>query len=105
VFIYSKAESRPAVVAWTRPVRWHAVEIVARSACCGAARGCTKRRFLSSAAPRLPLAECDAGRYDCRYRHFTDRRQDDRREHQPLAGARAQPAAERRQGRGRRATD
>ena len=32
------------------------------------------RRFLSSAAPRLPLAECDSLECNCKFVHHKDRR-------------------------------
>ena len=32
------------------------------------------RRFLSGAAPQLPLADCDAAECSCRFRHHDDRR-------------------------------
>jgi hypothetical protein len=38
------------------------------------------RRFLSSAAPRIPLPDCDVMECKCRFAHHEDRRKgDDRR--------------------------
>jgi hypothetical protein len=61
------------------PHRWHAVTITAPPSACEAALACKGKRFLSSEAPRLPLTRCDAGRCDCKYRHFPDRRAGPRR--------------------------
>ncbi|HMK86508.1 MAG TPA: hypothetical protein VK437_11170 [Steroidobacteraceae bacterium] len=83
---------------------WHSVCIVAGADACSAALACKAKRFLSSEAPRLPLAECDSPQCRCRYRHFADRRANARR-----ASERGMPTArvadERRGTRGRRATD
>jgi hypothetical protein len=86
------------------PYRWHAVTIVAPAKACEAAHACVGKRFLSSEAPRLPLKQCDAARCDCKYRHFTDRRGEPRRAEE--TGAADKPVqTNRRQKRGRRATD
>ena len=53
---------------------YHAVSIRFGKTACLAARELAGRRFLSSAAPRLPLPECDAAECDCRFRHHDDRR-------------------------------
>jgi hypothetical protein len=84
--------------------RWHAVTIVAPARACQAALSCKGTRFLSSEAPRLPLKQCDAARCDCKYRHFPDRRGEPRRaEETGAADKRVQ--TNRREKRGRRATD
>jgi hypothetical protein len=83
---------------------WHAVTIAAPAGACAAAQACRGARFLSRDAPRLPLAECDAARCECKYRHYEDRRGSARRHDEK----RAPPAREqdnRRISRGRRATD
>jgi len=84
---------------------FHGVEIVAPAGCCQAARQQVGQRFLSEEAPLLPLAGCDrATRCVCKYRHFTDRRTDARRD----ADVGLPPAFredERRARRGRRVTD
>jgi hypothetical protein len=86
------------------PYRWHAVTIVAPANACEAALARAGKRFLSSEAPRLPLKQCDAARCHCKYRHFADRRGEQRRAEE--AGAAKQPVqTNRRQKRGRRATD
>lgn len=59
---------------------FHAVSIKYAADACEAARNMHGRRFLSSAAPRLPLPECDAQTCKCRFVHHKDRRNgDDRR--------------------------
>jgi hypothetical protein len=47
---------------------------------CDAVRRFENRRILCRMAPLVPLADCDYPNCSCRYQHFTDRRQDDRRE-------------------------
>lgn len=60
--------------------KFHAVSIRFGANACEAARKMEGRRFLSSAAPRLPLPECDVQGCQCRFKHHTDRRSgDDRR--------------------------
>jgi hypothetical protein len=53
---------------------YHAVSIKFGEQACGAARAMAGRRFLSNAAPRLPLADCDAAQCSCRFVHHEDRR-------------------------------
>ena len=53
---------------------YHAVSIKLGDNACAAARDMSGRRFLSSAAPRLPLADCDAAECRCRFVHHDDRR-------------------------------
>ena len=57
--------------------RWHAVTIEPRHQACEAAFKAAGVRYLSSEAPPLPLAGCDAVECKCRYRHYRDRRADD----------------------------
>jgi len=84
---------------------FHGVEIVAPSGCCEAAMHQVGQRFLSEEAPILPLAGCDrVTRCRCKYRHYTDRRTEARRD----ADVGLPPAFrehERRARRGRRVTD
>lgn len=59
---------------------YHAVSIRFTTRACAAAKELDGRRFLSSAAPGLPLAECDADKCSCHYSHHSDRRErEDRR--------------------------
>lgn len=59
---------------------FHAVSIVFAQGACKAAYEMEGRRFLSSAAPRLPLPDCNVLECKCRFAHHQDRRKgDDRR--------------------------
>jgi len=53
---------------------YHAVSIKFDENACEAAKEMSARRFLSSAAPRLPLPECDSLECRCRFIHHKDRR-------------------------------
>jgi len=53
---------------------FHAVSIKFESSACDAAKAMEGRRFLSSAAPRLPLPECNSLECRCRFAHHADRR-------------------------------
>jgi len=53
---------------------YHAVAIKYSENACEAAKALTGRRFLSNAAPRLPLPDCDHLECRCRFTHFQDRR-------------------------------
>jgi len=87
--------------------RWHAVSVVSARGSCEAARALKDKRFLSAAAPRLPLAECTSpASCTCAYRKYTDRRAGPRREEEEAGLRRAGTSGqERRTGRGRRSSD
>ena len=69
---------------------FHAVAIKYSENACDAAKAMTGRRFLSSAAPRLPLPECDFLECRCQFAHYEDRRSGrDRRSPFAPAGASA----------------
>lgn len=53
---------------------YHAVAIKYSENACDAAKAMTGRRFLSTAAPRLPLPECDYVDCRCQFAHYDDRR-------------------------------
>ena len=53
---------------------FHAVAIKYSENACDAAKAMTGRRFLSNAAPRLPLPECDYLDCRCQFAHYKDRR-------------------------------
>ncbi|MEO1247091.1 MAG: hypothetical protein AAFX56_15515 [Pseudomonadota bacterium] len=53
---------------------YHAVSIRYDANACGAAKELEGRRFLSSAAPRVPLVDCDVLECKCRFIHYKDRR-------------------------------
>ncbi|MDJ0814378.1 MAG: hypothetical protein QNJ23_11690 [Woeseiaceae bacterium] len=57
-----------------KSTEFHAVSIRFESNACKAARELEGRRFLSSAAPRLPLPECNVLECNCRFVHHKDRR-------------------------------
>ena len=105
MFIYRADDSREPVLSRALQRRWHAVTIAGTATCCGAARACKDKRYLSADAPRLPLAGCDAARCACRYAHFDDRRRGPRRADEK-GGAPSKPVADdHRSRRGRRTSD
>jgi len=60
---------------------YHAVSLKFPPSACDAAKAMAGRRFLSTAAPRIPLPECDALECKCRFVHHQDRRSgEDRRD-------------------------
>lgn len=61
--------------------KFHAVSLRFPASACEAAKAFDGRRLLSSAAPRIPLPDCDAPECRCRFVHHKDRRSgDDRRD-------------------------
>ena len=88
---------------------YHAVSIKFDAHACEAARAMSGRRFLSSAAPRLPLPECNVLDCRCRFAHHEDRRSGkDRRSPFAAAGFRGGSGSferERRRSAGRRRDD
>jgi hypothetical protein len=69
------AESRsPRTSTSSKTGAYHAVAITYSESACDAAKAMTGRRFLSSAAPRLPLPDCDALECRCQFSHHDDRR-------------------------------
>jgi len=80
-----KAASKPAKADYGA---FHAVSIKYAENACDAAKAMTGRRFLSNAAPRLPLPECDYLECRCQFAHYKDRRAGrDRRSPFASAGA------------------
>ncbi len=74
------AAPRPATAGPT--TNFHAVSIKVGSNVCSAAQSLEGKRFLSNAAPRIPLPDCDVPECECRFEHHGDRREpdtDDRR--------------------------
>lgn len=53
---------------------FHAVSLKYSENACTAAKEMTGRRFLSNAAPRLPLPGCDVLECRCKFTHHSDRR-------------------------------
>lgn len=68
---------RPANLSSTS--EFHAVSIKFASGACSAAKSLEGKRFLSDAAPRIPLPECDVLECQCRFAHYADRRKRDNR--------------------------
>lgn len=58
---------------------FHAVSLKCEQNACQVAKDMRGRRFLSSAAPRIPLPECDARECSCRFVHYQDRRKRENR--------------------------
>lgn len=54
--------------------QFHAVSLKFDSKACEAAKAMGGKRFLSSAAPRIPLLECDTLGCQCHFIHYKDRR-------------------------------
>lgn len=88
---------------------YHAVSIKLSGHACKAATDMTGRRFLSTAAPKLPLPGCDVLDCNCRFVHHKDRRagKDRRSPFAPsgFAGGTGRFEAEQRKGKDRRASD
>ena len=81
-----KAEPAETTVEDSTRSTYHAVSIKFDQNACEAAKEMGGRRFLSSAAPRLPLPGCDVLECNCRFAHHKDRRSSkDRRS--PFAAA------------------
>ena len=59
--------------------RFHAVSISLASNACRSAKGLEGERFLSNEAPRLPLPKCDVKECQCRFVHYEDRRDEEKR--------------------------
>lgn len=77
VRIRSNKQDTPTSSASTRKAKstaFHAVSIKYSENACDAAKAMTGRRFLATAAPRLPLPECGALECRCKFAHHEDRR-------------------------------
>lgn len=88
--------------------QFHAVSLKFPANACNAAKAMEGKRFLSSAAPRIPLPECDSLECKCRFIHHKDRRQgDDRRNPYPtnVAGITGEHKQEQRHRSDRRSDD
>ena len=104
-------DDKPAPVSRSNPknAAFHAVSIKMSGQACKAAQAMSGRRFLSTAAPKLPLPECDVLDCNCRFVHHKDRRtgKDRRSPFGPsgFGGATGRHEAEQRQGPDRRQSD
>jgi LPXTG-motif cell wall-anchored protein len=89
--------------------QFHAVSIRITGQSCRAAQEMSGRRFLATAAPKLPLPECDVLECKCRFAHHDDRRsnKDRRSPFRPggVAGSTGSFASEQRGGEDRRKSD
>jgi hypothetical protein len=105
----NKDKSEPAAKTRSKKSAYHAVSIKFSGNACEAAREMEGRRFLSSAAPRIPLPDCDVLDCSCRFAHHQDRRskQDRRSPFGPggLGGSTGKYAQEQREGKDRRKSD
>jgi len=89
---------------------WAAVSVKPGPQACDGAKDASNVRYLESAAPLLPLSDCDCSNCQCTFEHHADRRRyggTDRRLgvglKSELYGTTGEP--ERRERRGRRVTD
>jgi hypothetical protein len=105
----SSAQPGPAVPASSSNTAYHAVSIKFSSNACKSARDLEGRRFLATAAPRLPLPECEVLECTCRFVHHKDRRaiKDRRSPFGPsgFGGSTGRYEQELRDGKDRRASD
>lgn len=100
-----KKRPKSAAVGRATTTKYHAVSLKFNSLACDAAKAMDGKRFLSSAAPRIPLLECDVRKCNCRFVHYRDRRTgDERRERygRPIGGESGEPKKEQRLRRERR---
>jgi len=58
----------------TASTEYHAVSIRFSPKACAAAKEIDGKRFLSNAAPHIPLPGCDVVDCQCRFMHYKDRR-------------------------------
>jgi len=65
-----QAQARPK----SKNTQFHAVSIKYSGQACAAAHEMAGRRFLATAAPKLPLPGCDILECNCRFAHHDDRR-------------------------------
>lgn len=67
-------KAQPTMRSNNEKTAYHAVSIKFASDACNAAKVMAGRRFLSTAPPTLPLAECDVAQCNCHFAHHDDRR-------------------------------
>jgi hypothetical protein len=84
---------------------FHAVSIEPGSRCCAKARQAQGWRYLSTAAPMLPLEGCTSTSCECRYVHYEDRRSSLRDRRVNIANPHAHMMRDRRASGGRRIND
>lgn len=69
-----RQRAEPNTRARAKRTAYHAVSIKFEKDACNAAKAMAGRRFLATAAPKIPLPECDALSCKCRFAHHDDRR-------------------------------
>lgn len=84
-------EDAKALPAQRKKSAYHAVSIRCPKNACNAAKGMYGRRFLATAAPKLPLPACDAAQCNCQFVHHDDRRTGNERR-SPFGSARGMDA-------------
>ena len=70
----SEEKQQPTSLKDTGNTAYHAVSIKLDGNACEAAKAMEGRRFLATAAPRLPLPECNGLECRCHFIHHQDRR-------------------------------
>ena len=78
-WVRRRAETRSVSSASETQQPYRCVAIRPGQEACQAVRNLAGRRFLGRAAPPLPLDNCAVASCRCRYDHFADRREDERR--------------------------
>jgi len=70
----SARDETPSIQRSSANTKFHAVSIKMGKRGCQAAKDMVGRRFLATAAPKLPLPGCDVIDCDCKFVHHQDRR-------------------------------
>ena len=71
---------RPSTETRLKSNPFHAVAVSCPKNACAAARKLEAKRFLAKEAPPLPMPNCTAKNCGCRFTHYADRRDEQRRE-------------------------
>lgn len=79
LFGRTQPEAKPVLAPRKAANPHHAVCVIPGERACAAAEELRGRRYLSREAPTLPLKKCKAATCTCRYGHFDDRRNGQRR--------------------------
>ncbi len=75
----TEPEAKPVVTPRKPAHPYHAVRVIPGERACAAVETVRGKRYLSREAPILPLKKCNAAKCTCRYGHFEDRRDGQRR--------------------------
>jgi hypothetical protein len=76
----TKSEARLPAETPQKSNPFHAVTVKYRKDACDAVHQLEAKKFLAKEAPRLPLPNCTAKTCGCRFVHYDDRRDEERRE-------------------------